>query len=177
MVDGARILVVAPDRKRSASGHAISIHQPAEVIEIRSDQKIKMFAAGGTPADCVKLVVEGILKRLDLIISGINSGQTWEQMCFIRGSSLSLRAPHGDKVKLQVSVGAFENVDYSLAADLCRLGLKMLSGQIILSLVNINVPAVPGESVAGIVTTRLGIQTYRDVFKKRVDPTVAAGSG
>jgi 5'-nucleotidase len=172
-VDGARILVVAPDRERSASGHAISIHQPVEVIEIRSDQKIKMFAAGGTPADCVKLAVEGILEETpDLIISGINRGPNLGTDVFYSGTvSAALEGALMGIKSIAVSVGAFENVDYSLAADFAvSFGLKMLSGQDYPFLVNINVPAVPGESVAGIAITRLGIQTYRDVFKKRVDP-------
>ncbi len=172
-VDGVKILVVAPDRERSASGHAISIHQPVELIEMRSNDKITMYAAGGTPADCVKLAVEGVLEEApDLIISGINRGPNLGTDVFYSGTvSAALEGALMGIKSIAVSAGAFENVDYSLAADFAvSFGLKMASGQNYPSFVNINVPAVPKESVGGIAITRLGIQMYKHVFKKRVDP-------
>ena len=55
---GVQVTVVAPDRERSATGHAISIHQPIEVCEIESEDGERVYSASGTPADCVKLAVE-----------------------------------------------------------------------------------------------------------------------
>ena len=60
---GVQVTVVAPDRERSATGHAISIHQPIEVCEIESEDGERVYSASGTPADCVKLAVEGLKER------------------------------------------------------------------------------------------------------------------
>ena len=39
-----------------------------------------------------------------------------------------------------------------------------------LMLLNVNVPAVKLEEIAGVVLTRQGVRRYVDVFEKRVDP-------
>ena len=80
----ASMTVVAPDRERSATGHAISIHQPIEVCEIESEDGERVYSASGTPADCVKLAVEGLMNEPPDLISGINRGPTW-------GPTFSLR--------------------------------------------------------------------------------------
>ena len=41
----ARVVVVAPDRERSAVGHALTLHSPLRAEEIRPDY----FAVDGTP--------------------------------------------------------------------------------------------------------------------------------
>ncbi|HHW17559.1 MAG TPA: 5'/3'-nucleotidase SurE [Firmicutes bacterium] len=173
-IDGLEILVVAPDRERSASGHAISIHQPIEVREIDTgERRLRMFAASGTPADCVKLAVDGILEgRPDLLISGVNRGPNLGTDVFYSGTvSAALEGALLGVKSVAVSVGAFENIDYGLAAEFAlRLGLEMTRGDGWPNLVNVNVPAVPRELVAGVAITRLGIQSYRDTFKKRFDP-------
>jgi 5'-nucleotidase len=66
------IWIVAPDRERSAASHSISLHQPLRVH--RLDERT--FSTDGTPADCVYLAVNHLLKdqRPDLVVSGINHG-------------------------------------------------------------------------------------------------------
>lgn len=71
----AKVVVVAPDRERSAVGHGITMHQPLRVSPMNLDGS-EHWLINGTPADSVKLAVETILKKNppDLIISGINRG-------------------------------------------------------------------------------------------------------
>ena len=80
------VTVVAPDRERSATGHAISIHQPIDLREIPIDcARAKVFASSGTPADCVKLAIQGIMgERPDFLISGIKPDRTWVPTCSTR---------------------------------------------------------------------------------------------
>jgi len=67
----ARVVVVAPDRERSAVGHALTLHSPLRAEEIRPD----CFAVDGTPTDCVNLGIHGLLTgRPALVVSGINKG-------------------------------------------------------------------------------------------------------
>jgi 5'-nucleotidase len=173
-VEGARIVVVAPDRERSATGHAISIYRPVEVTEIYSDEKITMFAAGGTPADCVKLAVEGLLKETpDLIISGINRGPNLGIDVFYSGTvSAALEGALMGIKSIAVSAGSYGDSNYKAAADFAvGFGLRMLKNEHYPSLVNINVPAVSKESIEGVAITRLGIHTYvGNAFKRRIDP-------
>jgi len=71
VADLGRVVVVAPDRERSAVGHALTLHAPLRAQKIRED----WWAIDGTPTDCVSLGIHGLLKESpDLVISGINRG-------------------------------------------------------------------------------------------------------
>lgn len=67
----ADVVIVAPDRERSASSHSLTIDRPLRVNEIKPN----IFSIDGTPTDAVNIAVRAILKsKPDLIISGINYG-------------------------------------------------------------------------------------------------------
>ena len=69
--DLAEVFVVAPDREKSATSLALTLHHPLRVKEI----KPRLLAVDGTPADCVYLAMQKLLPRKpDLILSGINHG-------------------------------------------------------------------------------------------------------
>lgn len=71
VADLGRVVVVAPDRERSAVGHALTLHAPLRAQKLRED----WWAVDGTPTDCVSLGIHGLLKKKpDLVISGINRG-------------------------------------------------------------------------------------------------------
>lgn len=66
-----QVVVVAPDRERSAAGHSMTLHQPVRADQLAEDR----FAVDGTPTDCVNLAIHGLLPRKpDLVVSGINRG-------------------------------------------------------------------------------------------------------
>ena len=173
-VPEARVLAVAPDRERSASGHAISIHHPIEVWELPCDcPRARVFAATGTPADCVKLAIQGLMdSNPEFVISGINRGPNLGTDVFYSGTvSAAMEGALLGVKSMAVSVAAFENVDYSAAAE---FAIEQACAAILdpewPRLVNVNVPAVPPDGIAGVAVTRLGVQTYRDAFTKRTDP-------
>src|SRR5512147_2572518 len=63
--------IVAPDRERSAVGHALTLHRPLKVEEMREH----VYAVNGTPTDAVVLGVNKVLpQKPDLVVSGINRG-------------------------------------------------------------------------------------------------------
>jgi len=65
------VLVVAPDREKSAIAHSLTLHRPLRVERIKRN----FYTVDGTPADCVYLGVNTIFPtRPQLIVSGINKG-------------------------------------------------------------------------------------------------------
>jgi len=69
------VTIVAPDTEKSAVGHAITISDPIRIQEITRRDGFEGSAVKGTPADCVKIAVQGIMKSPpDVIVSGINAG-------------------------------------------------------------------------------------------------------
>ena len=75
LADQAELYIVAPISEMSAMGHAITISDPMKVTEIFRDNVHFGWGIGGTPADCVKLAINGsLIPRPDIVISGINQG-------------------------------------------------------------------------------------------------------
>ena len=65
------VVIVAPDRERSAAGHSMTLHRPLLIEEVRD----AMYSVNGTPTDCINIAVKGLLKETPrLVVSGINKG-------------------------------------------------------------------------------------------------------
>ena len=66
------VWVVAAEVEQSASSHAISIHRPLRLREVRP----RWYAVDGTPTDCAWLGIHHVLKdrRPGILVSGINHG-------------------------------------------------------------------------------------------------------
>ena len=68
-----RVVIVSPDRQRSASGHSLTVEEPIRVKRISSE--LEVWVTTGTPADCILLGVCEIIKdKVDIVVSGINHG-------------------------------------------------------------------------------------------------------
>lgn len=73
--DMGEIFIVAPDTGMSGMGHAVTIKTPLRINELPDLDGAKRYTTNGTPADCVKLAINQILKKKpDFILSGINHG-------------------------------------------------------------------------------------------------------
>ena len=69
------VIVVAPDGPRSASSCSISPLTTITVRMLKQQQGLTVYQCSGTPTDCVKLALDGLLERKpDLVVSGINHG-------------------------------------------------------------------------------------------------------
>src|SRR5512135_1446815 len=65
------VVIVAPDRERSAAGHSMTLHRPLLIEEIKES----VYSVNGTPTDCINIAVKGLLKEMPrLVVSGINKG-------------------------------------------------------------------------------------------------------
>ena len=69
------VVVVAPDGPRSASSCSISPITTITIKLLNEQEGLKVYQCSGTPTDCVKLALDGLLTRKpDLVVSGINHG-------------------------------------------------------------------------------------------------------
>lgn len=164
----AEVIVVAPDREQSATGHSLTLHRPLRMQQLEE----KVYSVDGTPTDCVNLAVLWLLKDSppDLVVSGVNFGVNMGDDVTYSGTVSAtfegtlLGIP---SVAFSQEVGepfSFDNatrfarqfVEVLLEADLPRD-----------LLLNVNVPA--GE-VKGVRFTRLGDRTYDQVVVEKTDP-------
>ncbi len=174
-IDGLEVWAVAPDRERSASGHAITMYRPLFPIQVEIPGAIApCYSVTGTPADSAKLAIEGILpRRPDLVISGVNRGANLGTDIFYSGTvAAALEGPILGIPAIAASLDSFRSSDYSVAADFTAdLALKVLKeGVPEGTLLNVNIPTRPKEQIAGVRITKMGRRLYRDQWDKRTDP-------
>lgn len=173
---GHEVTVVCPDQERSATGHGLTLHHPirAEIIEDLFYPGVKAWACSGTPADCVKLALWALLDRPpDLVLSGVNHGSNLGTDVLYSGTvSAAMEGVIEGIPAIAFSLCSFASRDFSAAAAFARLLVAQLEAHPLpeLLLLNVNVPAVGREAIAGVKVTRQGIRRYVDLFDKRVDP-------
>lgn len=171
-----RLSIIAPDRERSAVGHAITMHKPLRVEEVSflNNPELRGWSVNGTPSDCVKLAVEAILdQKPDLVISGINRGSNLGTDVLYSGTvSAAVEGLIMDIPSIAISLTASgEKKNYLYAAKfLCRfISLLPSIGIPSSTLININVPA-DTDRIKGVRATSLGRRRYCNTFDRRLDP-------
>ena len=65
-----RVIILAPDRSRSACSTSITLGKPLKIIEVAKD----IYMSDGTPADCTMLGLKELNINFDLVVSGCNDG-------------------------------------------------------------------------------------------------------
>ncbi|MBA1337097.1 MAG: 5'-nucleotidase SurE [Firmicutes bacterium] len=169
------LYVVAPERERSAVGHAITMHKPLRANRVSHfGPGVKAWAVNGTPSDCVKLGVEALLeKEPDVVFSGINRGPNLGTDVLYSGTvSAAIEGAILGIPSAALSLASFEADDYSVACDFAaaladNIFSKGLEKD---TLLNVNVPALKRSEIKGVSVTSLGTRRYRNSFEARKDP-------
>jgi 5'-nucleotidase len=171
------VYVCAPDRERSATGHALTLHKPLRVEEVDLGPNIKgAWYTTGTPSDCIKFAVGCLLDKTppDFVISGINNGANLGGEILYSGTvSAAMEGAFLDIPSIAVSCSGRGHRVYEPAADFVAKFVRVLKkAEFIVgkTLININVPNVPADQLKGVQVTKLGVRAYNDYFEKRVDP-------
>lgn len=72
--DIADIVVFAPDQPQSGMSSAITSINPLRYFLYKKEENVTTYVCNGTPVDCVKLAMNVLDKKPDMIFSGINHG-------------------------------------------------------------------------------------------------------
>ena len=177
MNDFGDVVVVAPDSPQSGMGHAITINNTiyCEPIVINKNEPQSEYSCSGTPADCVKIAVNEILKRKpDLCVSGINHGSN-SSINVIYSGTMSAAVEAGTK---GIPAIGFSLLDYSLDADFThsrefvkRITLECLSNGVPKGVVlNVNIPKISNTKLKGIKICRQANGVWEEKFDKRTNP-------
>jgi 5'-nucleotidase len=155
-----RLTVVAPDRNRSAASNSLTIETPIRVVE----QDDRRYAINGTPTDCVHLALSGLFEdEHHLVVSGINDGANLGDDVLYSGTvaaamegrflglpSIAISLVHDGEPKRHFETAG--RVARELVVRLIATPLQSVS------LLNVNVPNLPYESIQGTRVTRLGVR-------------------
>ncbi|MHC4607563.1 MAG: 5'/3'-nucleotidase SurE [Planctomycetota bacterium] len=161
------VVVVAPDRERSAIGNAITLRRPIRVRRSRAGG-VPCCAVDGTPADAAKLALTELLDPPpDLVVSGINHGlNTGSDILYSGTVAAALEGALAGVRSFAVSVKRGEGrPDFpAVARSAVALIRKLLPAMPPGGLCNINFPPGPPR---GTLVTRQERRAYRDAFEKR----------
>jgi len=173
------VYVIAPDRERSAAGHSLTLHTPLRVEELDPINGAKRtWVTTGTPGDCVKIGISAILtpdEMPDLVISGINHGPnlgadilySGTVSCAMEGAMLGIPSIAVSLASMQCDYDDFLYTGTFINAMLRKLNEFQFPSKTIL---NVNVPALDADDIAGVAITELGRKMFTDNYEKRVDP-------
>ena len=164
-----QVVVVAPDRNRSAVGHALTLEHPLRAEEI----KPQVFAVDGTPTDCVNLGIHGLLsQRPDLVVSGINRGiNMGDDVSYSGTVCAALEATLMGLPAFAVSLDTdkFSTENLVLATSFSKKLAEMIvqNGLPEETFLNVNIPSGP---CSGVQLTRQGKRRYGESVISNQDP-------
>jgi 5'-nucleotidase len=167
--------VIVPERNWSGASHSITLFRPLRVRPTKLRSGHPAFMTDGSPTDCVRLAVLGFLKhRPDIVVSGINRGANMGDDITYSGTvAAAMEGLLSNIPSIATSIGAFGgDTDYGPAASFATLLARNIlkRGLAPDTLLNVNVPPLPRDQIAGVEVTRLGKRTYRDQLVERLDP-------
>lgn len=163
----AEVLIVAPERERSAASHTITLHKPLRL----HDHGNNRFALSGTPVDCVYLgVIELAPRPVDLVLSGINRGFNLGSDVFYSGTvAAAVEGGLRNIPSIAFSIDPAKDRDLDAALGFCVALVErvLAEGLPERTILNVNLPA---HTDARYAWTRLGNRVYQDDVTQRSDP-------
>jgi 5'-nucleotidase len=170
------VVVVAPDKERSACGHAMTMHEPLRVKDVKWHGG-KAYEVSGVPVDCVNVgLTVAWPDGCDLVLSGINHGANL-------GFDLTYSGTVGGA--MEGAINGIRAMAVSMASLNGSPSLHLETGQRWLrenwswltntalpvhTLLNVNVPAVEYEGLRGHRIVQMGHRVYTDRVEQRHDP-------
>ncbi len=170
------VVVVAPDSPQSGMGHAITIGNTLRLNESDVFKNVQAYHCSGTPADCVKLAKNVILKdrKPDLVVSGINHGSNTSISVIYSGTmSAAIEAAIEDIPAIGFSV-----CDYSEDAPIShvekfvtKIATNVLEKGLPKGIaLNVNFPKKQDDPIKGIKICRQTRARWQEEFDERFDP-------
>jgi 5'-nucleotidase len=166
----AETYIVAPDRERSANSLSLTIRRPLRLQKIRT----RVYAADGTPADCVYLALQTVLRRKPaLLLSGMNIGPNLgrQDISYSGTVAAAIQGTYLDIPSVAVSLvpDSQKRFDFKTSARfVAEVARRLLMKKPKPGLTfNINIPYPPFR---GARITSLGNNVYSPEIIPRKDP-------
>ncbi|MCW5800171.1 MAG: 5'-nucleotidase SurE [Nitrospira sp.] len=164
------VWIVAPDRERTAVGHAVTLHKPLRITKMAP----RVFMVNGTPVDCVNLALVKILPGPPaMILSGINRGVNLGDDVMYSGTvSGALEGTILGIPSVAVSQEGGETFRFEVGARYAaRVVAQVLQhGLPAETILNVNIPDVPLRSIKGVKVTCLSRRRFNNPIVEKVDP-------
>lgn len=171
MKELGHVIVVAPDRERSAAGHSLTLHSPLRIFELHKD----WYAVDGTPTDCVNMGIHNMLPVTpDLIVSGINHGANLGDDVTYSGTvAAAMEANLMGIPAIAFSLATFEKeCNFNAAARIALRVARQVATHTLPSdtFLNVNIPNCPLERMRPALVTRQGKRSFIGKIVDKTDP-------
>ena len=167
-----QVTVVAPDREQSGTSHSLTLHRPLRPMR-RPDGA---YQVDGTPTDCVLLAFGALLpEKPDFVFSGVNHGPNMGEDVLYSGTvSVAMEAVTLGVPGIAFSSSASHDVEMlkSQLPWITRL-IKSVTSRTDFpkaTVLNINLPGIPGSEIKGIKVTQLGSRFFSESLAHMQDP-------
>lgn len=175
LVPMAKVVVAAPRRQQSGTGHGVSFLDPIRVDTFGNQYGIDWYAIDARPATVVSLALTSLMDSLpDLVISGINTGENVGVSTFLSGTVAGARhAKFFGLPAIAVSMGVGSTQDYALAAGFVRRLVDALRAEGLMTpelFLNVNVPANSSTPIKGVRVVRQSLLAGADDYDRRMAP-------
>ena len=185
------VCVVAPLKEQSGVGAALTLHGTVGVREVAIDPQLAgdspglfdvvAYSVDGTPADSCVLALEKLVGKVDLVVSGINAGSNTGWDVIVSGTvGAALQGYFRGYHTIAISVGGVRSPIFDGAARLVGLMARRLDerrdelGKQDHFLLNVNVPNVALDKIAGLRVTTLGGRSYGESVTERFGQSAAS---
>jgi 5'-nucleotidase len=166
----ADVVVVAPDRNRSAASNSLTLNDPLRISRTGD----KRYRVNGTPSDCVHLALTGFLdEEPDLVVSGVNHGANLGDDVIYSGTvAAAMEGRFLGFPSIAVSLVGPEQKHFDTAGRVAAELVQRLSRQTLPAdfILNVNVPDRPYDELTGMKVTRLGFRHKSEPVVKSADP-------
>jgi len=170
------VVIVAPDRERSACSHAMTLRDPLRANEV-DFHGLTAYAVNGVPVDCVNVgLTLAYPDGCDLVLSGINIGP-----------NLGFDVTYSGTVAgaMEGAINGIPSIAFSLAVFVAEApahwdtASRWLDENFMnlvespwedLSFVNVNIPSIAYEELRGTRVAEMGKRVYKDRVERRDDP-------
>ncbi len=137
--------------------------------------KERVYSVNGTPTDCVNLAINHLLpEKPALVASGINKGgNLGDDVTYSGTVSAAMEGILLGVPSFAISLVSKKDFKFEGAADFAaRLAAQILKkGLPSYTLLNVNVPNLPSQSIEGVQITSLGRRVYdEDLVIEKMDP-------
>ncbi|NPV88494.1 5'/3'-nucleotidase SurE [Coprothermobacteraceae bacterium] len=170
----AEVIVVAPDRPKSASSHYLTLDTILRLRKVRMPVgHFGYVVVDGSPADCVLVALHDIAPDVDFVLSGINHGaNTGVDVLYSGTVAAAAEAVVNGKPAVAISSESPEGVHLATAA---QVFIKLLDQGVAKALssnwvLNINVPSREYHELKGLVWAPVSRCGWANTVQKRENP-------
>lgn len=166
----AKVEVVAPEHDRSGASNSLTLNRPLRAK--RGDNGF--LYVDGTPTDCVHLAITGLMDcEPDMVLAGINRGANLGDDVLYSGTvAAAMEGRFLGAPAMAISLAGDNVQHFDTAATVAVQLLQKLRNDPLPAdtILNVNVPDVPANEIAGFESTRLGHRHKSEPALPDTDP-------